>query len=328
MEPDAPPPQAGLRCSRVRVSAAGLLRRIGTALATILAVWLLVAGLTALVPGDPIDLMLGEQARPAAREALRARLNLDAPWPLRTARSLVELTQGELGHSIWLDRPVAELIGERLGPTAALAGAAFWVAWAIALPFGLWGGWYPGGRADRIGRALAVTTWATPAFALGPLLLTLFAVRLPWFPLGGYATLSALLLPALTLGIGISGPGLRLLREGMATQRRSLHVTAARARGVHGRRLLTRHGLRPALSPVLQVAALQFGALLAGSVIVETIFRWPGIGRLLVQAITARDLPLVQGLVLAMCAAWIAVQALADFAGRWLDPRIDQGGAP
>jgi peptide/nickel transport system permease protein len=310
------------------MSAAALLRRVGTALATIIAVWLLVAGLTALVPGDPIDLMLGEQARPAAREALRARLNLDVPWPLRTVRGLADLARGELGQSIWLDRPVAALIGDRLGATAALAGAAFLVAWAVALPLGLLGGWYPGGRADRIGRALAVATWATPAFALGPLLLTLFAVRLSWFPLGGYATLSALVLPALTLGIGIAGPGLRLLRDGMATQRRSLHVRAAQARGVRGLRLLALHGLRPALAPVLQVAALQFGALLAGSVVVETIFRWPGLGRLLVQAISARDLPLVQGLVLVMCTAWIVVQALADLGGRRLDPRVGQGGAP
>lgn len=310
------------------VSVGEPLRRIGTALATIVAVWLLVAALVALTPGDPVDLMLGEQARPAAREALRARLDLDSPWPLRAVRGLGGALTGDLGESIWLDRPVSALIGERLGPTAALAGAGFLVAWGIALPLGILGGWRPGGRVDRWGRALAILTWATPAFALGPLLMSLFAVRMSWLPLGGYASATALLLPALTLGIGISGPGLRLLREGVAAQRQGLHVTAARSRGVGGTRLVVVHGLRPALAPIVQVAALQFGALLAGAVIVETIFRWPGLGRLLVQAIAARDLPLVQGLVLVMCSTWVAMQALADLLGRAIDPRMARGGRP
>src|SRR5690606_2235474 len=189
---------------------------------------------------------------------------------------------------------------------------------------GIAGGWSPGSRIDRFGRLLAVATWSTPAFALGPFLLIVFGVRLGLLPLGGYATWSALVLPASTLGLGIAGLGIRLVRDGVAAERARPHVAAARARGVGGGRLLLRHGLRPALAPVVQIAALQFGALLAGAVIVETVFRWPGLGRLLVQAVGARDLPLVQGLVVVMSLGWIGVNLLADLAARLLDPRSDR----
>lgn len=299
-----------------------LLATLGTALAAFALVFLLLRA----VPGDPVDIMLGERAAATEREALRGALGLDRPWPLALARDLAGLTRGDLGTSLWLRRPVAELVAERIGPTVALTLASLGLAWALALPLGVRAGWRPDSRLDRWSGRAAGLLHAIPSFALGPLLLWLVAVRLEWLPLGGYGSWSALVLPALTLGTGMAGFSLRLVRRQTAEARASTHVAAARARGAPEGRLRRLHALRPGLGPVVTLVGLQMGALLSGVVVVETVFRWPGLGRLLVQGVLARDYPLVQGLTVVFTAIVVLANLLADLVVAALDPRVRKVG--
>jgi len=295
--------------------------RLGEALLTAFLAFVMVFSLLHLVPGDPVELMLGEQARPAQREALRAALGLDRPLTVQFREQFLGLLQGDLGTSIHYRKPVSALIAERVGPTLALALAAMAVALLLAVPLGVAAGWRPGARIDRAGRILAVLGISMPNVWLGPLLLLAFALWWPLFPVGGYTSYSALVLPALTLGTALAAMLTRMLRASVAETRDAMFVTAARAKGASERRLLWRHALRPALIPVVTIAGLQLGALLSGAIITETIFQWPGLGRLLIEAVQARDYPLVQGVVLILTFIYIAVNTGVDLLYVWIDPR-------
>lgn len=304
-----------------------LVRRVAAGVLAALAAFVLVFSLLRVVPGDPIDIMLGERAQPARADELRRVLGLELSWQAQIARDLKRLSHGDLGESVTMKRPVRALVAERVGPTLALAGAALAVALLISLPLGLASGWRPGSNIDRFGRLVAALGIGMPTFWLGPLLLLVFAVHLSWLPLGGYRSYSALVLPALTLGFGLAALQARMLRASLVETKASLFIVAARAKGAGERRLLLRHALRPSALPAVTVLGLQLGALLSGAVITETIFQWPGIGRLLIESVQARDYPTVQGVVVVFTGIYVAVNTLVDIAYGWLDPRLGPGGA-
>jgi len=296
--------------------------RLALAIPTLAGVLILVALLLHLVPGDPIDVMLGEGASGADREQLRVAAGLDRPpW-----RQLVDFSlgvaQGDLGRSIVGGQPVGELLRERYPATLELAGAALLVAVAIALPLGALAALRPGALADRLSLGLAAVQTALPTFCLGPLLVLAFAVELPWFPVAGRRGPSSVVLPALTLGLGMSAVLARQLRTALIAALKLDCVRTARAKGVAPGRVFLRHALPNAATATLTVLGLQLGGLLAGAIVTETIFSWPGLGRLLIQAIGARDYPLVQGCVLAVAVTYVLVNLATDLLQAAIDPRL------
>jgi len=302
------------------------LRRLALTLPTILAAATLVFALIHLVPGDPIDVMLGESAQVADREALRRALGLDRPLPVQYAEFLRGLATGDLGRSLVHGTPVAGLLAARLPATFELTVAALAIAVGLALPLGLVAAARPGTWLDRGSIGFALLGVSMPSFWLGPMLIILFAIDLRWLPVSGRGTWAHLLLPAVTLGLGMAAILTRMTRASVLECLGEDYVRTARAKGVGRGRILARHALRNALAPVVTILGLQFGALLAGTVITETIFAWPGVGRLLIDAINQRDYPVVQGCILAIAASFVLANALADLVNLWLDPRTQRPG--
>jgi len=299
-----------------------LLRRAFLILPILWGVLTLVFSLIHLIPGDPAQTMLGESASPVDVAALRQRLGLERPLTEQYARFLSGALRADLGESFRYEEPVAALIAERLPATFALAVAAMALALALALPAGLIAAADRGGPFDLGARLAALAGVSIPSIWLGPMLILLLAIRRDWFPVSGWESPGALVLPALTLGLGLSGLTARMARGGLLEEIGRGYVLAARARGAAPARVWVGHALRNALIPVVTVVGLQFGSLLTGAVITETIFSWPGLGRLLVQAIQYRDYPLVQGCVLTIAAVYVTVNLLTDLAYGWADPRI------
>jgi peptide/nickel transport system permease protein len=304
------------------VSGAFLLRRLLGALGVVLGVALLTTLLIHLVPGDPVELMLGESARPGDRAALRASLGLDQPLHRQVLDQFGRLARLDLGESLYSRRPVSAVIAERLPATLELAAAALGVAVALALPLGVLAARRRGGVADGAAMGLALLGLSVPAFWLGPLLILVFSVLLGWTPVSGREGLTSLILPALTLGTGMAAVLARMLRSSLLDTLAEDYVRTARAKGLGPGAVVWRHALRNAALPVVTVFGMQAGALLAGAVITETVFAWPGIGSLLVEAIQRRDFPVVQGCVLLISVSYVAVNALTDLAYAWLDPRV------
>ncbi len=303
-----------------------LRKRLLIAVPVVFGVVTLVFSLIHLMPGDPVDVMLGESARPADRTELRKRLGLDRPLTAQYFTFVAGLASGNLGRSLRDDRSVARLLGDRLPATLALAAAALAISLAIAIPLGLLAALRPNGPFDRISLAGSLLAVATPNFWLGPMLVMLFAVRLGWLPVSGRGGLDHLLLPALTLGASAAGILTRITRASVIEVLHEDWARTALAKGASRSRLLFCHALPGALTPILSVTGLELGGLLAGSIITETIFAWPGIGRLTVEAIASRDYPVVQGCVLVIALAYVLVNLLTDLAYTWADPRIRYGG--
>jgi peptide/nickel transport system permease protein len=301
-------------------------RRLALTLPTILAAATLVFSLIHLVPGDPVDVMLGESAQAADREALRRTLGLDRPVPLQYAAFLRGLARADLGRSLVHGTPVAGLLAARIPATVELTVAAMLIAVALALPLGLLAAARPGTWIDRASVGFALLGVSLPSFWLGPMLIILFAIDLRWLPVSGRGTWAHLALPAVTLGLGMAAILTRMTRASVLECLGEDYVRTARAKGVGRGRILTRHALRNALAPVITILGLQFGALLAGTVITETIFAWPGLGRLLIDAINQRDYPVVQGCILTIATSFVAANALADLVNLWLDPRTQRAG--
>jgi peptide/nickel transport system permease protein len=297
-------------------------RRLLLVVPTVLGLATLVFGFLHLVPGDPVEIMLGESAAPTDVATLRHDLGLDRPLPVQYARFLTHAARGDLGRSIAFHAPVAEVIGDRYPATLELAAGALLIALGLALPLGIAAALRPRSALDRIARAASLAGVCLPTFWLGPVLILLFALRLGWLPVSGRGGLAHLALPALTLGLGMAGILVRLTRASMIAALGEDHVLTARAKGAPVWRVVLLHALRNALPPVITVAGLQAGALLAGAIITETIFAWPGIGRLAVQAIDARDYPLVQGCVLVVGVTYVAINTATDLLHRVLDPRL------
>ena len=304
------------------MSGAYLLKRLAGALGVVLGVALLTALLIHLVPGDPVELMLGESATAGDRAALRARLGLDRPLHQQLLGQLGRLARLDLGDSLYSRRPVSAVVAERLPATVELAVAALAVAAAVALPLGILAARHRGGLADSAAMGVALLGLSIPSFWLGPLLILLFSVVLGWTPVSGREGLASLVLPALTLGTGMAAVLARMLRSSLLETLSEDYVRTARAKGLSPAAVLRRHALRNAALPVVTVFGMQAGALFAGAVITETVFAWPGVGSLLVEAIQRRDFPVVQGCVLLISTTYVLVNAGTDLAYAWLDPRV------
>jgi peptide/nickel transport system permease protein len=299
-----------------------LLRRILLLIPVVLGVATAVFLIIHLIPGDPVDIMLGEQAQTADRESLRRALGLDRPILEQYAKFLGGLSTGDLGQSLHPRRSVAALVAERLPATLELGAASMLVAIAMALPLGILAAarsrsWIDHG--SMVGALLGVSI---PNFWLGPLLISFFSLQLNWLPPSGRGGIAHLILPAVTLGTGLAAILTRMTRASLLEVLPKEFIRTARAKGLKETLVLLRHGLRNALLPVVTVAGLQIGAVLSGSVITESIFAWPGIGRLTIEAIAARDYPLVQGCVLVIALTYVALNLLTDLIYKVCDPRI------
>jgi ABC-type dipeptide/oligopeptide/nickel transport system permease component len=299
-----------------------ILRRLALTVPVLLGVATLVFALIHLVPGDPATAMLGESAPAADITELRSRLGLDRPLLSQYTHFLGGLTKGDLGTSFRYGTPVAREIRQRMGPTVQLALVAMLVAIVIAVPLGVLGALYQGRATDQIAMTVSLAGIAMPNFWLGPLLAIVFAVQLGWLPVSGTGTWQHLVLPAITLGAALAAMTARMTRASLIEELRELYVVAARARGLSVARAVVRHALRNSLIPVVTILGLQLGAVLTGTIITETIFSWPGVGRLLIQAIGFRDYPLVQGCILLISVTYVAMNLLVDLVYAWLDPRI------
>jgi peptide/nickel transport system permease protein len=297
-------------------------RRLVMTIPVLLGVATLVFALIHLVPGDPAQAMLGETAPAADLAELRTKLGLDRPLLTQYRSYLTGLLSGDLGTSFRYNTPVAREIGQRLGRTAELALAAMVVAVVIALPLGVIGGLFRGTAIDHAATTLSLVGVSMPNFWLGPLLAIVFAVALGWLPVSGTGTFAHLILPAVTLGAALAAILARMTRATLIDELRELYVLAARARGVSRWRAVIVHALRNSLIPVVTIIGLQLGAVLTGTIITETIFAWPGVGRLLIQAINFRDYPLVQGCILFIAVTYVTMNLLVDLMYGWLDPRI------
>lgn len=289
---------------------------------TAIGVATLVFALIHLTPGDPVDAMLGESASPASRAELRAHLGLDEPLSRQYVGFLAGLVRGDLGVSIHSHEPVADLIAEHLPMTALLATAALGLAVLFAIPAGLLAAARAGSKTDRWCLAVSLLGVSIPNFWLGPMLVLAFSIALGVLPVAGSGSASHLLLPAVTLGASLAGVLTRMTRSTVVEVLSQDYIRTARAAGVSEARTLGRHALANALTPLISVIGLQAGSLLAGSVITETIFSWPGIGRLTVDAIRSRDYPVVQGCVLVIAVSYILINLLTDLAYAWADPRL------
>jgi peptide/nickel transport system permease protein len=299
----------------------GLGARLGSAALALLGVCTLVFLLLHLVPGDPVDVMLGEGAGAADRGALRAALGLDRPLGAQYLDYLGRLARLELGVSLHAQRPVADLLWERAGPTLELALAALALALLIAVPLGVVTAQHRGGPLDGAAMGFSLMGAALPNFWLGPLLILVFSLWLGWTPVSGRDGWSSLILPALTLGTGLAAILARLVRASVLEVLGEDYVRTARAKGLGPVAVLWRHALRNAWLPILTLIGLQLGALLSGAVITETVFAWPGLGSLLVEAIQQRDYPVVQGAVLLVSLTYVLVNGATDLAYGLLDPR-------
>jgi peptide/nickel transport system permease protein len=299
-----------------------LLRRLLLTIPVLLGVATLVFSLIHLVPGDPVQAMLGESASPQEVADVSHRLGLDRPLYLQYWAFLKGAARGDLGVSLRTNEPVAAAIADRMPATFQLAIAAMVLAVVIAIPLGIIAAVGAGTGVDYAATTLALLGISMPNFWIGPLLAILFSVTLGWLPVSGSGTAAHLVLPAITLGAPLAAVLARMTRASVIEELRELYVLAARARGVSRTRAVLRHAFRNSLIPIVTVLGLQMGAVLTGAVITETIFAWPGVGRLLIQSINFRDYPLVQGCILLIAVTYVAMNLLTDLAYGFLDPRI------
>ncbi|MGD8589692.1 MAG: ABC transporter permease [Chromatiales bacterium] len=309
-----------------------LLRRLLQLIPVLFGISLVVFLIMALLPGDPALAILGPYATPESLASLRQELGLDEPLWRRYLIWLGNLLQGELGRSITLERPVVDELGERLGPTLLLAGSALLLSVIMGLVAGIVAAVHRRGWQDQLLTLVVLLGISTPQFWLALLLILVFAVGLGWLPVsgmlavyggGGWADLLRhLILPALSLAVVVTGVLARLSRTAMLEELSRDSVRMARARGLSEGRVVYRHAFKNMLGKLMPVIGLQTGFLLGGAVYIETVFQWPGLGRMLVDAISTRDLLLVQGGVLVMASAYVLVNLLADIIQQLLDPRI------
>lgn len=294
-------------------------------LLTLPALWLvltLVFLMIHIVPGDPVEQMLGEGAAPGELVQLRHALGLDLPLHVQYGRYLRQLARGDFGESFKFQAPVRRIIFERYPATLQLAFLALVVCAAIAIPAGVLAAHRRGDAADRAVGVFTLLGLAVPNFALGPVLILLFSIELGLLPVSGRGGAASYFLPAATLGAALAAILTRMVRGSMLEELSADYVRTARAKGLSTRAVLFRHAFRNALIPIITILGLQFGTLLAGTIVTETIFSWPGIGRLTVQAISARDYPLLQGCILVIASSYVIVNLLTDILYAVIDPRV------
>jgi peptide/nickel transport system permease protein len=297
-------------------------RRLLLLIPLIFAVLTIVFSFLRILPGDPVEAMLGETAQQIDVEQMRRQLLLDQPLWRQYSSYLWNILHGDFGKSWSFQMPVTHLILSRIPATAEMAFAGMIVAILIAFPLGALAAKHPNSWIDRTTTVFAVSGAAVPHFWLGPLLILAFSIGTGWFPVSGRGTFAHLVLPAITLGTALAAILMRMLRSSLLEELNADYIRTARAKGASEKRILFHHATRNALLPVVTLIALQFGSLLTGAVITETIFSWPGIGRLLIQAIFSRDYPLVQGCVLIFAVLYLFANLTADLLYSFLDPRI------
>ena len=307
-----------------------ILRRL---LATIPVLLLVTGGVFALIhltPGDPIDAMMAESVDDSVKRELRRDLGLDRPLHLQYATWMGRLLRGDLGHSIRNREPVIENVGRRIKPSLQLAGLAMAVSLLVATPIGILSAARRNSTLDRFGTSFALFGICMPNFLIALLLIFLFGVTLRWLPISGYVDpmeepwdgLRSLALPAITLGLALAAVITRTLRSSMLEALSEDYIRTARAKGLSDGAVIRRHALKNALIPVVTVLGLQLGTLIGGAVITEYVFALPGVGRLVVDAVFARDYPLVQGVVLLIAVGFILSNLVVDLLYGWIDPRI------
>ena len=307
-----------------------ILRRLGATVPVLLLVTAGVFSLLHLTPGDPIDAMMAESQDATAKAALRRELGLDRPLAVQYAAWIGRLLRGDLGRSIRNGEPVLENVARRLRPSLQLALLAMAISAVVAFPLGLLSAFRRRTAVDRAGTTFALFGICMPNFLLALLLIFLFGVTLRWLPISGYVDpleepwdgMRSLILPAVTLGLALGAVITRTLRSSLLEALAEDYVRTARAKGVAEWKIMRRHVLKNALLPVVTVLGLQLGTLIGGAVITEYVFALPGVGRLVVDAVFARDYPLVQGVVLLIALGFIACNLLVDLLYGWIDPRI------
>jgi len=292
---------------------------------TIPVVWLVVSivfFLIHIVPGDPVEQMLGEGARPADIIALRHAYGLDQPLGEQYLHYWNGVLHGNLGHSIRLNDSITHLVLTRYPYTVELTVAALFIAILISIPAGISSALRRNQWQDRTLSFVSLLGLSFPPFALGPILILLVSIKLGWLPVSGAGGLTHLILPAVTMGSALAAILTRMVRTAMLEELNQDYIRTARAKGLPERVVVLRHALRNALIPVITLLGLQFGALLAGAIVTEKIFSWPGIGRLTVDAISNRDYPLLQGCILAVGLTYVLVNLATDVLYLVINPRI------
>jgi len=299
-----------------------IVRRLLLAIPTLFGVLVVAFLLLYIAPGDPVQAMVGERADPETIARLRAQLRLDDPLPSRFGHYAASVVRGDLGNSYITNRPITRDIRERFPKTLQLAGAAMLLATLVGITLGVLSARRPGGWVDRLSLGIAYLGISFPVYWVGLLLILLFAVTLRVLPPSGYGSLRFLALPALTLGMRSIAFLARMTRSAMLDSLGSDFVRTARAKGLSEWAVTVRHALRNAMIPVITVLGLDFGAYLTGSILTETVFSWPGIGRYVVNAIARRDLPAIQGTILFLSAVFVVVNLVTDLAYAKADPRV------
>lgn len=299
-----------------------LARRIGGIIPVLLCVSLFAFGFVRLLPGDPARLLAGPDATLAEVQAVRASLGLDRPLWQQYWTYISQSAQGHLGNSSRTGQPVATVIGERFMPTLLLTIAAMGWSTIAGVALGVLAGVERGRWQDQGSMVLAVSGISFPAFWLGLLLIDLFAVRLHWLPTGGEQGWRSFILPSFTLGVAVAAVMARFTRSAFVEVAGEDYVRTARMKGVPERRVIWTHAFRNALIPVITMAGLQFGFLLGGSIVIETVFDWPGLGRLLVDSVNYRDYPVIQAEILLFSFEFVLINLLVDVLYAVVNPEI------
>jgi peptide/nickel transport system permease protein/oligopeptide transport system permease protein len=303
-----------------------LLVRLTLLAPTLLGVLLVSFLLLYVAPGDPVQAMVGERSDPATLARLRAELHLDDPVPVRFVRYVGRVLQGDLGTSYITRRPIVQDLLQRFPATLRLAGAAMLFAAVTGISLGIYGAWRPGSWPDRLATLGAYLGISFPVYWVGLILILLFAVTLRWLPPSGSGGLAYLVLPAVTLGMRSVAFLSRITRDAMRELLASDFVRTARAKGLAEQRVVLGHAFRNALIPVVTVLGLDFGSYLTGSILTETIFSWPGVGRYVLTAIDKRDLPAIQGSILFLSLVFVMVNLMTDVVYAVVDRRVRYGG--
>ena len=299
-----------------------IVRRLLLAIPTLVGVLVVAFLLLYVAPGDPVMAMVGERADEQTIARLRQELRLDDPLPVQFGHYVAGVAKGDLGRSYITNRPIRNDIVERFPKTLQLAGAAMLLATVCGITLGILSARRPGGAVDRFGLLVAYLGISFPVYWVGLLLILLFAVTLHWLPPSGFGGLRYLALPALALGMRSIAFLARMTRSSMLDALGADYVRTARAKGVRESVVVARHALRNALIPIITVIGLDFGAYLTGSILTETVFGWPGLGRYVVNAIARRDLPAIQGSVLFLSVVFVLVNLITDLAYAKADPRV------
>ena len=274
------------------------------------------------VPGDPIDIMLGEQASTIEKQALRSQMGLDLPMGEQYVNFLVGLAKMDLGRSLQSGRPVFEEIAERVPATVELTLGAMTLAILIGIPLGIIAAIRQYSSTDNIVMVFGLLGMSMPGFWLGPMLILIFAIQLDWFPVSERGGIEHLVLPAFSLALALSAIIMRMTRTSMLEVIREDYIRTAKSKGLNKVKIYFKHALRNALMPVITIVGLQFGALLTGTVITETIFDWPGIGTLFFGAIQERNYPLVQACILVVSLTYVFVNLVVDIAYAAVNPQV------